>query len=94
MRKGRAVTSDAQMGRDVNRRIAVEKADVADDHKVRYYPAPTTFFEQLLKGLEENTSVRAARLGMGDFYPLFERVQRIRQYEGVQARMPFELEIK
>lgn len=73
-------------------RIAAEKANIVDDYKVRYYPAPTTFIEQLMKGLETSARAGLVRQYVGDLYPMFERVRQVKQYEGIQARMPFEFE--
>lgn len=83
---------DVLGGIDEAIRIAAEKAGIADDYKIRYYPAPTNFFEQLMKGLETNAQASVVRAQTGELYPLLERVRRVRELRGVQARMPFELE--
>ena len=73
-------------------RIAAEKAGVADDYKVRYYPEPKNFFEELLTSLESNARVGALKNELGVMYPWYERAQKLNQYQGAQARMPFEMQ--
>jgi len=75
-------------------RIAAEKAGVADDYKVRFYPEPKNFFEELLINLEENTESRAVRQQLGEMYYWYDHMKKISQYQGAQARMPFELKFE
>ncbi|MBT1699355.1 signal peptide peptidase SppA [Fulvivirgaceae bacterium PWU4] len=74
-------------------KIAAEKAGVADDYKLRYYPKPKSFFEELLFQLEENTESSAVREELGEFKVWYDEVKKIQTYQGAQARMPFELQI-
>ena len=73
-------------------RIAAVKAGVQDDYKVKFYPTPKNFFEELLINLEENTEARILRTQLGEIYPWYQQVHKIKYYQGAQARMPFELE--
>ena len=72
-------------------KIAAEKAGVSDDYKVRFYPAPKNFLEELLTNLEENTEAKVMKQELGEMHYWYKHVKRIRQYQGAQARMPFEL---
>jgi protease IV len=73
-------------------KIASEKAGVADDYKVRFYPRVKPFFEELMYQLEENSSAKAAA-ELGDLQVWYKQVKKLKTYEGAQARMPFELQI-
>jgi protease IV len=73
-------------------RIAAEAAGVEDDYKVRYYPAPKDFLEEFLANLQENTGASAMKAEMGEMYIWYKQMQKLKQYQGAQARMPFELE--
>lgn len=75
-------------------KIAAESAGVSDDYKVRFYPAPKNFLEELLANFEENTEARAMKQQLGDMHYWYKHVQKIRQYQGAQARMPFELKFE
>lgn len=74
--------------------IAAEKAGVGDDYKVRYYPTPKNFLEEILANLEENTQAKAVKAELGEIYPWYKKVEKLKQYQGAQARMPFEMEIR
>ncbi len=75
-------------------RIAAKAAGVEDDYKVRYYPTPRNFFEELLKNLEENAQSALVKKQMGDLHYWHRESRKILQYQGIQARMPFELKFE
>lgn len=74
-------------------KIAAEKAGIADNYKVRFYPKQKTFFEQWLSDLEENAKTKALQDELGENYKMVEQVKKLKTYQGAQARMPFELTI-
>lgn len=74
-------------------RIAAKKAGVEDDYKVRFYPKDTPFLEELVSRLEENAKTDAIKAELGDLYNWYTQFERIKTYQGEQARMPFELNI-
>ena len=71
--------------------IAAETAGVSDDYKVRFYPAPKNFLEELLINFEENAETRILNRQLGDMQSWYQHLQKIKEYQGAQARMPFEL---
>ena len=74
--------------------IAAAAGGVKDDYKIRYYPKYTpSFFEQLVDQYEEENQ-DALREQLGEHYYLYEQLKQVKAYEGVQARMPFELKIR
>lgn len=73
-------------------RIAAEKAGVKDDYKVRFYPVPKNFLEELLTNIEDNAEASHAKAELGEMYNWYHQVKRIQQYQGAQARMPFDLQ--
>lgn len=75
-------------------RIAAEKAGVANDYKVRYYPKYKSFLDQWLSDMEENTKTKMLKAEWGTNYKIYEQVMKLQRYQGVQARMPFEMEVK
>lgn len=74
--------------------IAAEKAGIADDYKVRLYPRQKPFFEELMEGLEENSRVSAMKAELGDNYIYYQYWQRVKSYNGTQARIPYEFIIQ
>lgn len=74
--------------------IAAEKAGIADDYKVRLYPHQKPFFQELMEGIEENARVSAIKEELGDNYIYYQYWQRVKTYNGIQARMPYEFVIQ
>lgn len=72
-------------------RIAAERAGVADDYKVRYYPAPKNFLEELLTNFEQNARAGSIKTELGEMYQWYEQARKVQQYHGAQARLPFEM---
>jgi protease IV len=83
---------DVAGGFDDAVRIAAEKAGISADYKLRFYPKPKTFFEQWF-GAAEETRVNALRNELGEHYSLYKQVQKLKHYQGIQALMPFEMQI-
>ncbi|MCC5920655.1 MAG: signal peptide peptidase SppA [Cyclobacteriaceae bacterium] len=82
-------------GLDTAIEIAAQKAGLEeDDYKMVYYPKTKTFFEQLLEDLGSNASIQMAKLKYGDLYPYVKQMEHIKRYEGIQARMPYDLEVR
>ncbi len=74
--------------------IAAQRAGVEGDFRVRFYPQPKSFLEQLTAGWDEQVKARALRTEMGDAYLFYQQWEKVRRYQGVQARFPFELEVR
>lgn len=74
--------------------IAAEKAGVSEDYKVRFYPQPKDFFEELLTSFQKNAETNAIRQELGELHYWYKHVQKIKEYQGAQARMPFEMTIE
>ena len=74
--------------------IAAEKAGVSEDYKVRFYPQPKDFFEELLTSFQKNAETNAIRHELGELHYWYKHVQKIKEYQGAQARMPFEMTIE
>lgn len=73
--------------------IAATKAGVKDDYSLRFYPKQKPFFEQILSQFEEDAQAKALKAELGEHYVWYEQLQKIKTYQGAQARMPFELQI-
>ncbi len=84
-------------------KIAAVRAHLkADDYRVQRLPArKTQWFSSLLSALgggdDEDSSAaraRAMKAELGPLYPAYAQYQQLLQMRGVQARLPYELEIK
>jgi len=72
-------------------KIAAEKAGIADDYKVLIYPAQKTFWEQLLLDLGQDVRMKVIGAEAAEILPYVDFLSRIKNLQGTQARMPYDL---
>lgn len=75
--------------------IAAAKANLAEgDYRLRFYPEQKSFLEQLLERLDTNIEAKVMQLQFGEFYPYVKQLKELNNYMGIQARMPYEINIR
>lgn len=75
--------------------IAAEKAGITEEgYKVRFYPKPKTFVEQFLESYGGEVKTKMVKAELGEFYPYYQKVKQVESLRGIQARLPFEFEIR
>jgi len=72
---------------------AAEMAEL-EEYRVSYYPRQKTVFEQIMADLGTDIQTRYLKLKLGEYYPYFQQVQQLNTLKGLQARMPFDINIK
>ncbi len=75
-------------------KIAVSKANVNEDYKLKFYPHPKSFFERFVGDVEQNTKARILKNELGDHAKWYNQWQQVKNYQGVQTRLPWRLELK
>ena len=76
-------------------KIAAAAGNVKDDYRVRFYPQYTpNFFEQVMDQLDDDSQEKAIREQLGEHYQLYQEWKRVKSYQGIQTRMPYELKLK
>ena len=73
--------------------IAAAKADIEDDYKIRYYPKRIPFWDNLFNQLEENAAAGYINSKIGNEYLFYNQLEKLKELQGSQARLPFELSI-
>jgi protease-4 len=73
--------------------IAARKAGVEEDYRIRYYPKQKTFIEQWLTEAEDYTTTQLLKGELGDRYQDYERLKNLKNFQGSQMRLPFEMKI-
>jgi protease-4 len=71
-------------------KIAAGKAGLGDDYKVKYYPKTRSFFERLMSDYDDNVRISALKEATGEYYIFFNQWERVKNYQGIQTRMPAE----
>ncbi len=75
--------------------LAAAAAGLEDDqYRLRYYPRQKSIWEELLSdfgGIYEESSMK---FKLGKFYPLMKKIKNLQNYQGLQARLPFDITIQ
>lgn len=74
--------------------IAATKAGVKEDYMVVLYPELKSEFEEIISKLMGESETRLMRAKYGDAAIYLEKIKNLQNFSGLQARMPFDLEIK
>lgn len=85
---------DVLGGLDTAIGIAAAKIKAGEDYRVVYYPEKKQWFEELMLNFSDKVQVRILQAQLGEQYPLYQKVQKLKTYQGVQVRMPQEVVIK
>jgi len=80
-------------GMDEALKIAVSKAKLKA-YMVKEFPVKEDFFTKLMKDFDSSVETRILKSQLGSDYKLLKKAQELKQINGIQARMPFEFEIK
>ncbi len=70
--------------------IAAEKAGIEDDYGIRFYPAQKSFWEQVMSDVGMSAQMKITKLQSGELYPYLQLIEKVKLYQGVQARMAWE----
>ena len=70
--------------------LAAEEAGVADDYRVSYYPRQKPFLEEFLDKMAG--SIKTRIIGT-EVDPVLKQLERVKNLQGLQARMGGDLEI-
>ncbi|GAB4311798.1 MAG: signal peptide peptidase SppA [Bacteroidales bacterium] len=66
-----------------------------EDYRVVEYPERKDPFQKLIEEITgESFETRIMERELGEFYPVYHQLKEIKQWSGVQARLPFELIIR
>ncbi|GAB4129076.1 MAG: signal peptide peptidase SppA [Raineya sp.] len=72
--------------------IAAKKAKVEKDYQVKYYPIQQDFFSKLTGKSKEESLIRE-NLGEEALH-YYKAIQKMKQWQGVQARLPFDVIVR
>lgn len=84
---------DVLGGLDTAIDIAAAKIKAGEDYRVVYYPEKKPWFEELMLNFSDQVQVRILQTQLGEQYPLYQKIQKLKNYQGVQVRMPQEIVI-
>jgi len=65
-----------------------------EDYSLKDYPRKVDFFESLFSNQKEELTTRAMKEYLGSDYELFKTLKEIKEQDCIQARMPYDINIK
>lgn len=74
--------------------IAAKAAKVDKDYRVRYYPAQKTFIQELFSDMNDEAEEKIMESKYGAMTPYVKSLEKIRSWEGIQARLPFDVVLR
>lgn len=69
-------------------KIAADRIKAGEDYRVVYYPAQKKWFETLFEDFGNSVKASWIKAELGEAYPTYVKVQKLKNYNGVQVRMP------
>ncbi|MBC6607327.1 signal peptide peptidase SppA [Hymenobacter sp. BT188] len=76
-------------------RIAARRANLDEgDYRLQSLPRQKTFVENIFESFGLEARQQLVKQELGPLYPMYEQYQKLIKLEGVQARMPFEMNIE
>ncbi|PRY14279.1 protease-4 [Pontibacter ummariensis] len=73
--------------------IAAAKAGVEDDYRLKELPKRKSLFDEMFNNMGAQTKEQAIKAELGQFYPYYKLYKKVQNLQGVQARMPYELNL-
>ena len=73
--------------------LAAKEANLGDKYKISEYPVEKDFFQALVEEMTGEGASILVKHEMGEYYTYYERIMKVKSMQGVQARMPFFLDI-
>ena len=73
---------------------AAAEAGLGSNYRISEYPKEKDFFQSLIEGFSGEASVKMVKNEMGDYYKYYERIKKIETMKGVQARLPYFVDVE
>lgn len=73
--------------------LAAELASITD-YNIWSLPAQKDPFQQIIDELTGNVSTGKMEKELGEYYPIYQYLKQIKVYQGIQARLPYEIKVR
>ncbi|MFY0625984.1 MAG: signal peptide peptidase SppA [Reichenbachiella sp.] len=73
--------------------LAAQLGGIEDDYAVTHYPQLKSKFEEIMEGFSGGARAKILEYQYGEFAEYVDLIKNLENLEGVQARMPYDLEI-
>lgn len=72
---------------------AAREAELGDKYKISEYPVVKGFFQSLIEEISGEASTGLVKNQLGSYYRYYERIQKIKNMQGIQARLPYFIDV-
>jgi protease-4 len=73
--------------------LAAKKADIRD-YTIQYFPKQKPFWQKMMSDMYGDIEIRWMKFSLKENYKYIQLLKSISRWNGIQARLPYELEIK
>lgn len=70
--------------------IAADKANISDDYKIKYYPKYQPLMDRLFNS-GNDVKTQLVKEELGEMYIYLKEINKLKNYQGIQARMPYDI---
>jgi protease-4 len=82
-------------GLDTAVELAANAAGLEDgEYRLRYYPPQKSIWEELLSDIGGGYEESRMKSKLGKFYPIIKKIRSLQHYQGLQARLPFDITVE
>lgn len=74
-------------------KIAVDAAGISADYKLVYSPRQKPFLEDIMQSLSGDVEARNLKTQLGEYYNWYMKWETLKHRQGVQARLPYDIQI-
>jgi len=74
-------------------KAAAREASLGDKYKISEYPVAKDFFQALVEEMSGEVSTGLVKNQMGSYYKYYERIMKVKQMQGIQARLPYFIDV-
>ena len=75
-------------------KIAAARAGIKDEYRLKHLPVKKTFFTEFMSGMETRLQTHYLKNELGDMYDQYQKVKELKNLQGIQARLPYDLMIQ
>jgi protease-4 len=73
--------------------IAAKTAKLGKEYKIEYLTKDKSFLEKILSDMQGEAKIRSLKAELGEYFGAYSKLNELKKYKGVQARLPFEISL-
>ncbi|MCS6832025.1 MAG: signal peptide peptidase SppA, partial [Flammeovirgaceae bacterium] len=74
--------------------LAAQQAGIEGDYRVKYYPDEINFLEKFNAQFQEDVATWILKKRLGEHFSLFQPMEKLKNMQGIQARLPYDVVVE